>query len=109
MFHQKVGGSIGLRCTGTIAWGVMAMTDRRMKAKMDKDGVDTKLYARYVDDGRTLMHPIKAGWRWSEGESRMVWSDEQEANDTMNSARTSRTARAMKDIVTPATKHCGAQ
>ena len=39
---------------------------------MDKDDVNTKLDARYVDDGRTLMYPIKAGWKWSEGESRMA-------------------------------------
>ena len=71
---------------------------------MDKDGVDTKLDARYVDDGRTLMHPIKAGWRWSEGESRMVWSKEQEADDTMNSTWTNRTARAIKDIVNSSNK-----
>ena len=32
----------------------MTMTDRWVKAKMIKDGVDTKLDARYVDDGRPL-------------------------------------------------------
>ena len=68
-------GPIGLRSTGAIARVVMAMTDRRVKAKMNKDGVDTKLDARYVDDGRTLLHPIKAGWSWSKEENKMVWSE----------------------------------
>ena len=85
LFPQKIGGPIGLRSKGAIARVVMAMTDRRVKLKMDKDGIKTKLDARYVDDGRTLLHPIKAGWKWSEGESRMVWSEEQEADDTLNS------------------------
>ena len=32
VFHQKVGGPIGLRGTGAIARVVMAMTDRRVKS-----------------------------------------------------------------------------
>ena len=35
VFHQKVGGPISLRSTGAIARVVMAMTDRRVKAKME--------------------------------------------------------------------------
>ena len=66
---------------------------------MNKDGVDTKLDARYVDDGRILMHPIKAGWSWSKGENKMVWSEEQEAEDTLSSTLSSRTAKAFTDIV----------
>ena len=85
VFHQVIGGPIGLRSTGAIARVVMAMTDRRVKAKMEKDGVKTKLDARYVDDGRTLMYPIKTGWKWSNEESRMVWSAEQDARDKENS------------------------
>ena len=104
VFHQMVGGPIGLRSTGAIARVVMAMTDRRVKAKMDKDGVKTKLDARYVDDGRTIMYPIKTGWKWSEGENRMAWSKEQEASDNENSSWTSRTARAVKDIVNSCNK-----
>ena len=65
VFHQKVGGPIGLRSTGAIARVVMAMTDRMVKYKMVKDGIDTKLDARYVDDGRTLLHctPSRLGGR----------------------------------------------
>ena len=93
MFHQKVSGPLGIRSKGAIASVVMAMTDRRVKSKMVKKGIDTKLDARYVDDGRTLLHPIKAGWSWSKEENRMMWSKEQEAEDALKSTRTSRTAR----------------
>ena len=104
VFHQKVGGPIGLQSTGAIARVVMAMTDRRVKSKLIKDGIDTKLDARYVDDGRTLMHPIKAGWSWSKEESRMMWSKEQEAEDVLKTTWTSRTARALKDVVNSCNK-----
>ena len=104
MFHQKVGGPIGLRSTGAIARVVMPMTDRRVKTKMTKDGIDTKLDARYVDDGRTLLYPIKAGWGWINEENKMVWSEEQEKKDTANSTWTSRTARTVKDIVNSCNK-----
>ena len=57
------------------------------------------LDARYVDDSRTIMHPIKAGWKWSEASHRMEWSDEQEADDMANSTFTDRTARTIENIV----------
>ena len=40
MFHQKVGGPRGLRSNGAIARVDMAMTDRRVKAKIDKKGIN---------------------------------------------------------------------
>ena len=47
----------------TSARVVMAMTDRKVKKKLMDDKVDTKLDARYVDDG----------WKWSEATSRMQY------------------------------------
>ena len=31
---------------------------------MEQCGVNIKLYVRYMDDGRTVLHPFKHGWRW---------------------------------------------
>ena len=56
-----------------------------MKAKLVEDKINTELDARYVDDGRNLMHPVNTGWRWSEATSRMEWSEEQEAQDMSSS------------------------
>ena len=25
------------------------------------------MYARYIDDGRSFLYPIRKGWRWVEG------------------------------------------
>ena len=30
--------------------------------------VVVELAMRYMDDGRTLLHPFKAGWRWADGD-----------------------------------------
>ena len=63
VFHQRVGRHIDLWSTGAIATVVMAMTDSTVKHKLVIDKINTKLDGIYVDDGRTLMHPIKAGWK----------------------------------------------
>ena len=31
---------------------------------MDRLGVRTNLVSRYMDDGRSILHPLKPGWRW---------------------------------------------
>ena len=48
VFHQRVGGPICLRSTEAIARVFM---DRRLKKKLVDDKINTKLDARYVDDG----------------------------------------------------------
>ena len=80
VFHQRVGGPIGLSGTGAIVRVVMGMTDRRVKSKMAASKVKTKIDARYVDDGRTLLMPVKRGWRWTEDGVRWSkeWNDEDE-------------------------------
>ena len=37
-------------------------------ARFDRLKVVVELAMRYMDDGRTLLHPFKAGWRWADGE-----------------------------------------
>ena len=64
MFQQTEGGPIGLRGTCTIARLVMQMFDRKWENMLVGTGIKLELYARYMDDGRILAHPIKRGWRW---------------------------------------------
>ena len=47
---QKQGGAIGLELTGEIAGVFMSWWDRKMRAKMEEEGVKIVMYKRYVDD-----------------------------------------------------------
>ena len=47
---QKQGGAIGLELTGEIAGVFMSWWDRKMRARMEEEGVKVILYKRYVDD-----------------------------------------------------------
>ena len=44
----------------------MQVFDKKWINKLEDQGVDIKLYFRYMDDGRSLLHPFHHGWRWSE-------------------------------------------
>ena len=48
---------------------------------MDQLMVRTCLIARYMDDGRTLMHPLKPGWRWDKDEESLKFSLAWECED----------------------------
>ena len=50
IMRQKKGGAIGLEMTGELAGVFMMWWDRMMKEKLREDGVNVKLYKRYVDD-----------------------------------------------------------
>ena len=62
-FHQKEGGTIGLRGTCAVARVVMQIFDVKWKKKLTELCIKTEMIARYMDDCRTLLHPIKHGWR----------------------------------------------
>ena len=64
LFKQKSGGPIGLRGTCAVARLIMQVWDSKWMARLDKLKVLVELAMRYMDDGRTLLHPFKAGWRW---------------------------------------------
>ena len=70
IFKQLDGGPIGLRGTCAIARLVMCIFDKLWKEVVTKAGLLIALYIRYMDDGRMIMHPIKAGWRWEAGSLR---------------------------------------
>ena len=65
-FQQQEGGPIGLRGTCSIARLTMQVFDKKWINKLEDQGVDIKLYFRYMDAGRSLLHPFHHGWRWSE-------------------------------------------
>ena len=66
-FHQARGGPIGLRGTCAIARAVMQLFDGKWEQRLVELGVEFWLNARYMDDGRIFLPPIKRGWRWEEG------------------------------------------
>ena len=47
---QKQGGAIGLELTGEIAAVFMSWWDKRMRLKIEEEGIKTVMYKRYVDD-----------------------------------------------------------
>ena len=59
LFLQREGGPKGLRFTASLAnlVGLLGLTK--------KEGIEVKLYLRYVDDCRTFLRAIKKGWIWS--------------------------------------------
>ena len=67
-YKQQSGGSIGLRGTCAIARLIMQMWDHKWLEVMDRVGVQLELAMRDMDDGRVFLFPLKAGWRWREGE-----------------------------------------
>ena len=65
-FHQKKGGPIGLRGTCAIARAIMQIFYIKWEDKLMKLAVQFVLNARYMDDGRLILPPIKKGWRWED-------------------------------------------
>ena len=48
---------------------------------VEESGINMPLYARYVDDGNTLMEAFRRGWRWVDEEKRLMWKKEWENED----------------------------
>ena len=67
VYRQKRGGPIGLRGTCALARLMMCNWDRLWVNLMVKNRVKIEEYMRYMDDGRSFLHPFKAGWRWVDG------------------------------------------
>ena len=56
-----------MRGTCTLARLVMQVYDKRWESLVEGGGLRTKLYMRYMDDGRKFLQPLRRGWRWEEG------------------------------------------
>ena len=66
-FNQKEGGPIGLRGTCAVARLIMQIFDGKWEAMLQKVGLTVHMMARYMDDCRTFLPPVRPGWRWVEG------------------------------------------
>ena len=64
VYRQSEGGPIGLRSTCAVARVVMARWDIKYKERLAAANILTELDGRYVDDGRLVLYPVRAGWRW---------------------------------------------
>ena len=80
-YQQENGGPIGLRGTCAVAKLIMAMFDGKWEKILEELMISTKLIARYVDDGRAILHPIKNGWRWEDGNLKYCIRWEEEDRD----------------------------
>ena len=65
VFRQSNGGPIGLRSTCSVARLVMKIWDNKWLARLSKMMVKIEAATRYMDDGRTALHPLRHGWRWT--------------------------------------------
>ena len=91
-YKQKEGGPIGLRSTCALARVVMGRWDRGWKEKMKESNLEVEDDGRFVDDARVFIYPLRAGWRWEQGE--LWFSKEWEQHDQLLSP-TERTKRAV--------------
>ena len=100
VFRQVEGGPIGLRATCAVARLVMCLWDRRWKECLARSGINLGLYARYMDDGRAVLHSIMPGWRWVEGELHYSPSWVEEDNKLTATERTRKVLHAsMQGVV----------
>ena len=77
-YKQKEGGPIGLRSTCALARVVMARWDMKWKAAVKSRNIQVEDDGRYVDDERAFLYPLRAGWRWEDGDLwfRKEWEQE---------------------------------
>ena len=78
-YLQQRGGPIGLRATCGVARLTMIMWDRLWLEMVSDMGLNIEDAARYMDDLRLFMFPVREGWRWVEGE--LCWTKEWENED----------------------------
>ena len=64
VYKQAGGGAIGLRARCAIACVTMNVWDAMWTQRLEDINIRKELYTRYMDDGRTLIHPIRPGWRF---------------------------------------------
>ena len=60
-YKQKDGGPIGLRSTCALSRVVMGRWDCKWKSRMSSSNVTVEDDARFVDDARAFLYPIRPG------------------------------------------------
>ena len=64
-YLPSLGGPIGLRSTCSVARLVMKVWDDKWLGRLEDLMIRIEAATRYMDDGRTAIHPFHHGWRWS--------------------------------------------
>ena len=95
-YHQLGGGPIGLRATCAVARVAMQLFDIAWKRRLEEARITTQLLARYMDDARVCLYPIKSGWRYST--RGLVYKDEWVVEDEKLTP-TERTKRLLADTM----------
>ena len=97
IYHQQAGGSIGLELTGAVSRPFMLRWDKLYKDKVEKAGIDIRLYERYVDDSNQVVTvPAPGSVYDAVSEKVVIDANQVEAdNDISDDVRT---AKVMTDI-----------
>ena len=100
VYRQKSGGAIGLRATCAIARVTMNTWDQLWTRRMKDLNLRKEVYTRYMDDGRAMMYPIRAGWRFKDGQVRFCKQWETEDQNLTPTFRTMKVVEGtMKGLI----------
>ena len=99
VFNQSKGGPIGLRSTCSVARLVMKVWDDKWLERLNKLMIRIEAATRYMDDGRTAIHPFHQGWRWSNLDQTVQYCDKWKEEDK-NISKTEVTKRILLGTMT---------
>ena len=94
IYRQSSGGAIGLRATCAIARVTMNVWDKLWRGKLKDLNLRQEVYTRYMDDGRSLIHPVRPGWRIDD-DGKLKFKVEWEQDDK-NFSPTERTKKVLE-------------
>ena len=96
---------MGLKLTTILAEIVMLMFDLKFKSKLNEEGLQPKLYKRYVDDSNLAGEEIKEGFGVVRKDDGSVKLDRIEGELDREESATKRTARIIGNWQTPLCQH----
>ena len=101
IYRQSSGGAIGLRATCAIARVTMNVWDKLWRGKLKDLNLRQEVYTRYMDDGRSLIHPVRPGWRIDDdGKLKFKMEWEQEDKNISSTERTKKVLEgSMKGVM----------
>ena len=81
VYKQLEGGPIGLRSTYSVARLAMKVWDDKWLRRLEMLRIKIEAATRYMDDGRTALHPFHHGWRWSARDQSVQFSEKWREED----------------------------
>ena len=94
IYRQSKGGAIGIDATCGIARVTMNVWDKIWVGRLMNLNLRQEVYTRYMDDGRSLLHPVRSGWRIHE-DGTLKFKKEWEREDR-NISSTERTKQVLE-------------